>query len=280
MSIRLMAQVWEDTRVESQAELLVLLAVADHARDDGLCWPSMRTIAKKARIAERSAQRIVRRLIEKGLIELVSKGGCIEGRNTPNHYRVTVSEFKRSPEPTQGHPGMTESRGVWGDRRSSRGDAEDSEGVTHCHPNHHKEPPKKRITTTTHPQLEKELGRTSDPIESSSRRNDLAACLVKDAGSPCGEGVGISSADVLALADQLAAEFGLSQKQRQTVRSQCESRGEEYVQSKARIVMSEPRRNAAGALLAALQDDWQSPVLVGRSLPASEDLAQKMGWQW
>jgi len=143
MSIRLMAQVWEDTRVDTQAELLVLLALADHARDDGLCWPSMRTIAKKARIAERSAQRIVRRLIEKGLIELVSKGGCIEGHNTPNHYKVMVSESKRSPGPTHRHPGMTESRGVWGDRRSPQGDAEDADGMTHCHPNHHKEPPKK-----------------------------------------------------------------------------------------------------------------------------------------
>jgi len=65
MSIRLMSQVWEDTRIGSQAELLVLLALADHARDDGLCWPSMRSIAGKARIEERSAQRIIRRLIEK-----------------------------------------------------------------------------------------------------------------------------------------------------------------------------------------------------------------------
>jgi Helix-turn-helix domain len=62
MSIRLMSQVWEDVRIRSQAELLVLLALADHARDDGLCWPSMRTIAAKARIEERSAQRILRRL--------------------------------------------------------------------------------------------------------------------------------------------------------------------------------------------------------------------------
>jgi hypothetical protein len=281
MSIRLMAQVWEDTRVDSQAELLVLLALADHARDDGLCWPSMRTIAKKARIEERSAQRNVRRLIEKGLIELVSKGGCIEGHNTPNHYRVMVGESKGSPGPTLSHPGVTVSRGEGGDRRSPRGDAEDVDGVTLCHPNHHKEPPKKRITTTTHPQLEKELGRTNDPIESSSsRRDNLAACLVKDAGSPRGEGVGISSADALPLADVLAAEFGLSQKQREMVRSQCESRGEDYVRSKARIVRSEPRRNAAGALLAAMRDDWQSPVLVGRSPPASEDLARRMGWQW
>src|SRR5260370_40214117 len=87
MSIRLMSQVWEDTRIGSQAELLVLLALADHARDDGRCWPSMRSIAGKARIEERSAQRIIRRLIEKGVVELESKWGGIDGHNTANRNR-------------------------------------------------------------------------------------------------------------------------------------------------------------------------------------------------
>src|ERR1700760_4485116 len=89
LSIRLMSQVWEDPRIQSQPELLVLLALADHARDDGVCWPSIRTIAAKARVEKRSAQRILRRLIEKGLVELVTKGGCIDGHNVPNRYRVT-----------------------------------------------------------------------------------------------------------------------------------------------------------------------------------------------
>src|SRR5260221_9304478 len=96
MSIRLMSQVWEDTRVESQSELLVLLALAHHARDNGLCWPSMRSIAVKARIEKRSAQRIDRRLIEKGLIELVSQGGCIDGCNTPNRKRFLLSEPRQT----------------------------------------------------------------------------------------------------------------------------------------------------------------------------------------
>src|SRR5260370_40677127 len=89
MSIRLMSQDWEDTRIGSQAELLVLLALADHARDDGLCWPSMRSIAGKARIEKRSAQRIIRRLIEKVCSALVSERGCIAGQNRPTGYRGT-----------------------------------------------------------------------------------------------------------------------------------------------------------------------------------------------
>src|SRR5271166_3072825 len=110
MSIRLMSQVWEDARIQS---------LADHARDDGLCWPSIRTIAAKARIEERSAQRILRRLIEKGLVELVSKGGCIDGQNVPNRYKVKGGDFRSPPE---SHPGETVGQGVGGDRQSPRGD--------------------------------------------------------------------------------------------------------------------------------------------------------------
>ena len=107
-----MSQVWEDARIESQPELLVLLALADHARDDGVCWPSIRTIAAKARVEERSAQRIIRRLIEKGLVEIVAKGGCIDGHNVANRYRVNGGDPVSPHDPTEGHPG--------GDFRSGR----------------------------------------------------------------------------------------------------------------------------------------------------------------
>jgi helix-turn-helix protein len=278
MSIRLMAQVWEDTRVQSQAELLVLLALADHARDDGLCWPSMRTIAKKARIEERSAQRIVRRLIEKGLIELISKGGCIEGHNTPNHYRVMVGESKRSTGPTYSHPGVTVGQGIRGDRESPQGDPEDAEGATQGHPNHHREPSIKRITTT-YPESEMKLSQPSKSKESSSSRGS-SGLVLSDRSEEL-----IASGDHLAAA--LGEEFGLAAKQRKTVATYCESHGEEYVRRKAAIVRSEPRKNGAGALLAALRDDWQVRIPVGKTpdddsktLATSEVLAHRMGWQW
>ena len=60
--------------------------------------------------------------------------------------------------------------------------------------------------------------------------------------------------------DQLVREYGLSQKQRKVVTEYLDSRGEEYVRSKAEIVRAQPLRNAAGALMAALRDDWQPPV--------------------
>jgi hypothetical protein len=81
-----------------------------------------------------------------------------------------------------------------------------------------------------------------------------------------------------ALGLELAKEFGLSGKQRRAIGEYCRSHGEEYVVSKAELVRSAPRRNAAGALLAALREDWQPPVSMGDS-NANDDLAQKMGWE-
>ena len=282
MSIRLMSQVWEDTRIESQAELLVLLALADHARDDGLCWPSMRSIAGKARIEERSAQRIIRRLTEKDFVELVSKGGCIDGQNTPNRYRVIGGDRRSPHSPTESHSGVTIGQGVRDDRESPRGDSDDTDGVTQGRTNRHIEPSRERITTTTFPDVDKEVNRADEPIgASSSRRGSLSVCVAnKESDSLSDCRVGITSSNASALANQLATEFGLSKKQRQTVSEYCESRGQEYVRTKAEVVRSQPRRNSAGALLAALRDDWQPPVLPGKPLAASDDLARRMGWQW
>lgn len=88
------------------------------------------------------------------------------------------------------------------------------------------------------------------------------------------------------LARKLAEEFRLTDRQRQSVAEYCESYGEEYVACKAEIVRSAPRKNAAGALLASLRDDWQPPVVTGgrankaARLAASRAMAERMGWEW
>jgi len=129
--------------------------------------------------------------------------------------------------------------------------------------------------------VDEEVNRADERIgASSSRGGALAVCVAKkESGSLCDCRIGLSSASASALANQLATEFGLSKKQRQTVSEYCESRGQEYVRAKAEIVRSQPRRNAAGALLASLRDDWQPPVVAGKQTDA-DDLARRMGWQW
>lgn len=87
MSVRVMSWVW-DHGPEDQAELLVLLALADFCNDAGECWPSMSAIARKARVWERSARRIVRRLEAQGFLEIRVGGG----RCTSSRYRILMRE--------------------------------------------------------------------------------------------------------------------------------------------------------------------------------------------
>ena len=61
MSIRVMTQVWEHSSQE-HGNLLVLLAIADFADDAGRAFPSVETLAKKARLSERQVQRAIKEL--------------------------------------------------------------------------------------------------------------------------------------------------------------------------------------------------------------------------
>jgi hypothetical protein len=128
------------------------------------------------------------------------------------------------------------------------------------------------------------FNRTENTTEITTENTMTTACARGRAGPDSSREKKSSS---LPLADRLAQDFRLSQKQRQTIAEYCESHGREYVLEKVEIVSSEPRTNAAKALLAALRDDWQPPIQCdARSsdqntrLEASRALAKRMGWEW
>ncbi len=73
MSIRLMTAVWNTTLADS--EKLVLLALADCANDEGGCWPSMATIAKKCSKSDRTVQASIKTLVIKGHLTRTEKPG-------------------------------------------------------------------------------------------------------------------------------------------------------------------------------------------------------------
>jgi hypothetical protein len=93
MSVRVMSRVWDYAPEDiGGSELLVLLALADFAGDDGICWPSVKTIARKSRISERQVKRILHRLADLHLIEVVLSGGGRKGeKRLSNRYRVTLA---------------------------------------------------------------------------------------------------------------------------------------------------------------------------------------------
>jgi Helix-turn-helix domain len=67
-----MSLVWESDLPPH--ETLILLALADHARDDGSrIYPSIATIARKTKYNRRTVQRIMRKLEEREILEVVKK---------------------------------------------------------------------------------------------------------------------------------------------------------------------------------------------------------------
>ncbi len=107
MSVRVMTAVW-DIPMEPM-EKLVLLAMADCANDEGICWPSIATIARKSGTSERTVQRSIQSMKERRLIEreeVIGKG-C-RYRLTPDtvtpqtdsHPRHTVAKPVTDSHPT------------------------------------------------------------------------------------------------------------------------------------------------------------------------------------
>lgn len=89
MSIKLMTQVWEiDDPELNGARLLTLLSLADHADDEGgNCYPSIPRIAKRARVSDRQAKRVIQWLEERGYIQIAEKGN---GRGHSTRYRIVL----------------------------------------------------------------------------------------------------------------------------------------------------------------------------------------------
>jgi hypothetical protein len=123
MSIRVMAQVWGDSQ-QSGGKLLVLLALADYANDEGVCWPSIESLAAKARLSERQTQRVIRELESSGEVKIYT-GGFVSGDKLANTYRVQPRQNVTPPA---------------GPEMSPMGDTGDAQRVTPTTPQPSTEP--------------------------------------------------------------------------------------------------------------------------------------------
>jgi hypothetical protein len=86
MSMRMMTQVWERSEHKG-SELLLMLAIADNANDQGIAYPSTKTLAKKTRLDHRHTRRLLRILERSG--ELTISIGT--GPHGCNEYRIALS---------------------------------------------------------------------------------------------------------------------------------------------------------------------------------------------
>lgn len=74
-------------------EMLLALALADHAADDGSkVYPSIKALAEKTRQSERTVQYQLRRMEESGWLILVNSGNG--GRNQTREYRISPDWIK------------------------------------------------------------------------------------------------------------------------------------------------------------------------------------------
>ncbi len=104
-----MSLVWEMEALGA-SEKLVLLALADHANDDGTCYPGNSRLAKRTGMTGRGVQKVIQRLVGAGLL-LVDPNAGLGGANvyrlflTPEHSSPTPPEH--SSPPNDVHPRTT-----------------------------------------------------------------------------------------------------------------------------------------------------------------------------
>jgi len=92
MSVKVMSLVWQHS-VHKGGDLLLLLAIADNASDDGVAWPSIAMLAHKTRLGERAVQYNLQALTESGELTVIPGGG----RGHPNQYVIHVKGEKIAP---------------------------------------------------------------------------------------------------------------------------------------------------------------------------------------
>lgn len=112
VSIKLLNHGWRFSKAKGGA-LLVLLAIADFANDEGVAYPSIPTLARKARLTPRNTQRSIRHLVATG--ELVIEEG--KGPHRTHLYRIVLADRAQQTEcqnvrVTKGHSDIYDKEGV------------------------------------------------------------------------------------------------------------------------------------------------------------------------
>lgn len=86
MSVK--ASTWAWAQNLPATEKLVLLALADHADDDGVCWPGQEKLAKKTGLVRKSIYSCTKSLEAKGLLEIEARK--TKGIQRSNRYRLKL----------------------------------------------------------------------------------------------------------------------------------------------------------------------------------------------
>jgi hypothetical protein len=115
----------------SQSETLVLIVLAQYANDTGGdCWPSQMTISRKARMTENGVRNILRRLEDRGHLQVLHPQ---VGRRSAR-YQIVLDSLRShehgSPLRVRSHKPRSPLRETAPDRRPERRDTVDPNATT------------------------------------------------------------------------------------------------------------------------------------------------------
>jgi DNA replication protein DnaC len=251
----LCAAIYESPEL-SAVEKLLLAEIDALTSDVDACYATNTHFSDRLGVTVTRVDHLLGKLTRLGYIVRVSFDGRVTRRvvapeysSNPGHSIALIGDEQRQSRSVKNNRAAL-SRMTKQDCRNEQGSAAKNSRAPYIK-EIPEEIPNLETTTTTYPDLDNEKSRGKEATEAlSSRRffvgEESSESLRDRNGGPEAE-------NSLALVDQLVREYGLSGKQRQAVSEYRDSRGEEYVRSKAAIVRAQPRRNAAGALLAALR---------------------------
>jgi DNA-binding transcriptional MocR family regulator len=86
MSIQLMADVLRHVHGIPSGRRMLLMALANYANAEGLCWPSIKSLAEDADLGDRHVSAELKELQKDGYITIEEHAG------KPNHYRLTIPQ--------------------------------------------------------------------------------------------------------------------------------------------------------------------------------------------
>ncbi|WP_406937232.1 helix-turn-helix domain-containing protein [Arsenophonus apicola] len=134
-----------NTQVGNPARKLVLLKLADHANDEGICWPSYESIAKQCEISKRTVIRHIAELEKQGLVQVFQRERNGHHHNQSNKYVLRLNNSQSlSPNPETKKPKNDgDNLASDGDKNdnlivtktAAHSDKNDNVMVTQCHPN-------------------------------------------------------------------------------------------------------------------------------------------------
>lgn len=135
MSIAVSTKVWRHSRLKGTS-LLILLALADWSDDEGRSFPSIRSLAGKARISERQTQKQLDHLRQLGELEVHLGMGPVSQGGRSNLYRIRLEGYEAGEEVSSASPPVardgasrTTRRGVAGDRKEMSSATPNTSGI-------------------------------------------------------------------------------------------------------------------------------------------------------